>query len=99
MAIAKHTDGVVAYWSKNKDLLQSTVFEGFHVPCVEDNRNYSYLPSRHGNTLRDTAAPCIQRNRPFSIILKNKNFGKDKKKILVLRPAIKHHLPLPLAMA
>jgi aminopeptidase-like protein len=53
------TIGSIAYLSKNKDLLKSNVFAGFNVTCVGDNRNYSYLPSRNGNSLSDNVAKHV----------------------------------------
>lgn len=50
------TIGSIAYLSKNMNLLKSNVFAGFNVTCIGDNRSYSYLPSRHGETISDVVA-------------------------------------------
>ena len=47
------TIGSIAYLSKKYKQLKKNVVAGFNVVCVGDNRCYSYLPSRDGNTLSD----------------------------------------------
>ena len=39
--------------------MKSKVFSGFNVSCVGDDRSYSYLPSRNGNTLSDHIAKHV----------------------------------------
>jgi len=36
--------------------LKKKVIAGFNISCVGDDRNYSYLPSRNGNTISDKVA-------------------------------------------
>ena len=50
------TIGAISYLSKNIDDLKRYVVAGFNVTCIGDDRNYSYLPSRNGNTISDRAA-------------------------------------------
>jgi aminopeptidase-like protein len=50
------TIGSIVYLSRNLDALKSKVIAGFNVTCVGDDRAYSYLPSRAGDTLADVAA-------------------------------------------
>ena len=47
------TIGSIAYIHKNIKKLKKNVVAGFNITCVGDNRCYSYLPSRDGNTLSD----------------------------------------------
>ena len=47
------TIGSITYLSKNYKFLKKNVIAGFNIVCVGDNRKYSYLPSRNGNTLSD----------------------------------------------
>ena len=47
------TIGSITYLSKNLKKLQKNVLAGFNLTCIGDERNYSYLPSRDGNTISD----------------------------------------------
>lgn len=53
------TIGSIAYLSKNYINLKKKVIAGFNISCVGDDRNYSYLPSRNGNTLSDNVAKHV----------------------------------------
>jgi aminopeptidase-like protein len=50
------TIGSLTYLSRHLDVLKERVGAGFMVTCVGDDRGYSYLPSRHGDTLSDRVA-------------------------------------------
>ncbi|HPG73362.1 MAG TPA: DUF4910 domain-containing protein, partial [Bacteroidales bacterium] len=50
------TLGSIVFISKNIEHLKKWVVAGYNVSCVGDNRAYSYLPSRHGDTISDRAA-------------------------------------------
>lgn len=45
--------GSIAYLSRHLDELKSNVIAGFNLTCVGDERSWSFLPSRAGNTLSD----------------------------------------------
>ena len=53
------TIGSLAYLWKNMDYLRAKVIAGYNVTCIGDNRCYSYLPSRDGNTVSDKAAKHV----------------------------------------
>ena len=60
------TIGSITYLSKNLKKLKKNVFAGFNLTCIGDERNYSYLPSRDGNTISD-------------LVVKHVLFHTDKK--------------------
>lgn len=50
------TIGSIVYISRNLDALKRNVIAGFNVTCIGDDRCYSFLPSRYGNTRSDQVA-------------------------------------------
>ena len=60
------TIGSIAYLSKYYKHLQKNVVAAFNLTCVGDNKNFSMVESRLGNTVSDKALKC-------QIIKKNKH--------------------------
>ena len=56
------TIGSIAYLSRNVKHLKEKVVAGFNITCIGDNNNYSYLPSRKGNTFSDKVALHVLKN-------------------------------------
>ena len=56
------TIGSIVYLSNNLQAMKENVVAGFNVTCVGDNRAYSYLPSRRGNTLADRVTLHVLKN-------------------------------------
>ena len=50
------TIGVITYLSRNLEHLKRHTIAGFNITCIGDDRCYSYLPSRSGDTLSDHVA-------------------------------------------
>src|SRR5262249_35140618 len=53
------TIGAITYLSKNLAQLKEKVVAGFNLSCVGDERGYSYVASRYGNTLADRIASNV----------------------------------------
>jgi aminopeptidase-like protein len=67
------TIGAVAYLSENLEELKSSMLAGFVLTCVGDERTYSYLPSRLGNSVADRFA--IQTLEDLGIDYKRYSWG------------------------
>jgi len=50
------TIGSITYISQNLQHMKNNIVAGFVITCIGDNRTYSFLPSRKGETLADRAA-------------------------------------------
>ncbi len=57
------TIGSLTYLSQNISEMKKKVIAGFNVTCVGDDKNYSYLPTRYGNTYADKVALNVLSNK------------------------------------
>jgi aminopeptidase-like protein len=53
------TIGSIVYLSRNLDYMKKHTIAGFNLTCLGDDRCYSYLASREGNTLPDSVAEYV----------------------------------------
>ena len=56
------TIGSICYIKENIDALQKNVIAGFNLTCIGDERNYSFLSTRHGDTLSDRVGRHVVKN-------------------------------------
>lgn len=56
------TIGSIAYISHNLKKMKKNIIAGFNLTCLGDERNYSYLPTRNGDSLSDRAALHVLEN-------------------------------------
>ena len=74
------TIGSIAYLSKHYIDLKKKVVAGFNVSCIGDERSYSYLPSRNGNTISDKVAKHVLKwTDPNYITYSWLNRGSDER--------------------
>ncbi len=66
--LVPETIGSITYIFKNFDALKKNVFGGFNITCVGDDREWSFLPSRKGNTISDKIAKHILKHNTKSYI-------------------------------
>lgn len=86
------TIGSIVYLSKNLDSMKANVFSGFNITCVGDNRAYSYLPSRKGDTISDDVAQHVLKHlSPNFISYQWKDRGSDERQYCA------PHVDLPIA--
>ncbi len=60
--IAPETIGAIYYLSQNLNEMKRNVAAGFVLSCVGDDRTFSYVSSRYGDTLADRVALNVLKN-------------------------------------
>lgn len=55
------TIGSITYLSRNLPIMQQNMIAGWNLSCVGDDRTYSYVESRYGNTLADKVTKNVLR--------------------------------------
>jgi len=74
------TIGAIVYISRHLDELKSRIVAGYVVTCVGDDRAYSLLRSRKGNTLADRAAKLVlRRHAPDHVEYSYLDRGSDER--------------------
>jgi len=56
IVFAPETIGAIAYMGLHLDHMKQKTMAGFILTCVGDDRSFSFMPSRHGDTIADRAA-------------------------------------------
>lgn len=59
IAFVPETIGSLVYMSKNLQVMKERTVAAFNLTCAGDERAFSYLPSRHGDTLSDRVAKRV----------------------------------------
>lgn len=59
IVIIPETIGSITYLSRNYKEMKENIVAGFNISCIGDDRAYSYLPSKEGDTLADTVATHV----------------------------------------
>ena len=74
------TIGSIAYISLKKNILKKKIIAGYNITCVGDNRRYSFLPSKEGDTLSDIVAKFVLKKEKIKFInYKWRNRGSDER--------------------
>ena len=63
------TIGAITYLSRNLMTMKQRVIAGYNITCVGDERAVSYVPSKYGDTLADTAALSVLHNMAPGFIM------------------------------
>ena len=53
------TIGAITYLSKHYKSMKKNIIAGYNISCVGDDRSYSYLPSKSGDTISDDIAKHV----------------------------------------
>ncbi len=62
LVLAPETIGALTYMSRNLDALRENVIAAFNLTCVGDDRTYSLVHSKYGDTLADKVLTTVLKN-------------------------------------
>ena len=60
------TIGSIVYLSKHLSEMKKNIIAGFNITTIGDNRDYSYVPTRYGNTLSDKVAKSVLKDVKYT---------------------------------
>lgn len=78
-AFTPESIGAIAYCSRNLNQLKAKVIAGFQLTCIGDDRRYTYLASRHGNTRIDRIARRVLSAKPNYVEYSYLGRGSDER--------------------
>ena len=60
------TIGSICYLSRNLNIMKKNIIAGFNITTIGDERSYSYIQSRYGNTLSDRVAKEVLKSVEYN---------------------------------
>ncbi len=79
IAFTPESIGALTYASINLNALREKVVAGFQLTCIGDDRAYTYLASRHGNTRVDRIAKRVLASRQIVVTYSYLGRGSDER--------------------
>lgn len=78
-AFTPESIGAIVYASRNLEVLKANVIAGFQLTCIGDDRQYTYLASRNGNTRIDRIAKRVLSTRENVVHYSYLGRGSDER--------------------
>lgn len=79
IAFTPESIGAITYASRNLEQLKEKVIAGFQLTCIGDDRAYTYLASRNGNTRIDRVAKRVLAGLPNVVHYSYLERGSDER--------------------
>lgn len=76
---APETIGAITYISRNLDPLRRHVVAGFNLTCIGDDGDYSFMPSRLGDTAIDRIGRRVVARSPRPVLYSYLDRGSDER--------------------